>query len=96
MPQQCCCGRCLWRVRTAQEQLRQRYRKIYEDYRPQLMFWKEVLLMRKLLFAVIVVMLNNNIEMQYVWLQEDTWCASPQPQAPRALELFAARSFSRW
>ena len=61
---QCCCGRCLWRVRTAQEQLRQRYRKIYEDYRPQLMFWKEVLLMRKLLFAVIVVMLNNNIEMQ--------------------------------
>lgn len=47
-----------------QVQLRQRYRKVYEDYRPQLMFWKEVLLMRKLLFAAIVVMVNKNIEMQ--------------------------------
>ena len=45
-------------------QLRQRYRKIYEDYRPQLMYWKEVLLMRKLLFAAVVVMVNKNIELQ--------------------------------
>jgi hypothetical protein len=45
-------------------QLRQRYRKIYEDYKPARMYWKEVLLVRKLLFATIVVMGNKNIELQ--------------------------------
>ncbi len=48
-------------------QLRQRYRKIYEDFVPRYMYWKEVLLLRKLLFAAIVVMVNRNIELQYVW-----------------------------
>jgi hypothetical protein len=31
---------------TLVRQLRRRYRKIYEDYRPGTMFWKEVLLFR--------------------------------------------------
>jgi hypothetical protein len=47
-------------------QMRQRYKKIYEDFRPQFMAWKLVLLCRKLLFAIVVVM-PSNIEMQ-VWL----------------------------
>ena len=45
--------------------MRQRYKKIYEDYKPTYMFYKEVLLCRKLLFAVIVT-LNRSVEMQCV------------------------------
>ena len=53
-----------WSHSLAFVQLRQRYRKIYEDYKPARMYWKEVLLVRKLLFATIVVMGNKNIELQ--------------------------------
>lgn len=45
--------------------MRQRYKKIYEDYKPAFMFYKEILLCRKLLFAVIVTM-NRSVEMQCV------------------------------
>jgi hypothetical protein len=45
-------------------QMRLRYRKIYEDYKPRFMWWKLVLLARKLLFAAIVVMVNKDIELQ--------------------------------
>jgi hypothetical protein len=41
-----------------------RYRKIYEDYKPAYNYWKLVLLIRKLLFALIVVLLDNNVEVQ--------------------------------
>ena len=40
------------------------YRKVYEDYKPRFMYWKLVLLTRKLLLAVIVVLVNENIEAQ--------------------------------
>jgi hypothetical protein len=40
-------------------QLRQRYRKIYEDYRPQYKYWKVSLLMKKLLLTAIVVIVNS-------------------------------------
>jgi hypothetical protein len=43
-------------------QLRRRYRKIYEDYKPGLVFWKVVLIVRKFTFALIVVLLDNNVE----------------------------------
>ncbi len=45
-------------------QLRRRYRKIYEDYKPHAVYWKLVLLGRKFLFSVIVVLINTNIELQ--------------------------------
>jgi hypothetical protein len=32
--------------------------------RPQYMFWKEVLLLRKLLLAIIVVLINKDVELQ--------------------------------
>jgi hypothetical protein len=44
--------------------VRQRYRKLYEDYKPQHMHWKLVLLARKCVFAVIVVLLRGNIRAQ--------------------------------
>ncbi len=43
---------------------RNRYRKLYEDYKPQLVFWKLVLLARKLSFALVVVLLNSHNEAQ--------------------------------
>ncbi len=46
--------------------MRRRYRKIYEDFRPIFMWWKEMLLLRKLLFAVIVSIFSTRIEAQ-VW-----------------------------
>ncbi len=45
-------------------QLRRRYRKVYEDYKPHAVYWKLVLLGRKFLFSAIVVLLNSNIEAQ--------------------------------
>ncbi len=39
--------------------IRHRYRKLYEDFRPQFTYWKVVLLTRKCLLAVVVVSLNN-------------------------------------
>ena len=35
--------------------IRRRFRKIYEDYKPEFVYWKLVLLVRKLVFAVVVV-----------------------------------------
>jgi hypothetical protein len=43
---------------------RRRYRKVYEDYKPQFYYWKLVLLARKALFACIVVLLDTNVEAQ--------------------------------
>ncbi len=43
---------------------RHRYRKLYEDYQPQRLYWKVVLLARKLAFALIVVLLSSNITAQ--------------------------------
>jgi hypothetical protein len=43
---------------------RRRYRKIYEDYKPQFYYWKLVLLARKAVFACIVVLLDTNVEAQ--------------------------------
>ena len=51
----CVFGRC---------QLRRRYRKIYEDYKPKLAYWKVVLIARKFAFSLIVVMLDSDIEAQ--------------------------------
>lgn len=65
--------------------MRQRYKKIYEDYRPQFMAWRLVLLSRKLLFAAIVVLVNKNIELQYVAnyvLSRACWGQGPHDQAP--------------
>ena len=42
-------------------QLRTRYRKMYEDYKPQFLYWKLVLIVRKLTFACVVVLLSNNV-----------------------------------
>ena len=49
---------------NAHIQLRRRYRKIYEDYRPQFVYYKLVLMLRKLLFACVVVLLNRSVESQ--------------------------------
>ncbi len=38
---------------------RRRFRKVYEDYRPQRAYWKVVLLMRKLSLALIVVLADG-------------------------------------
>jgi hypothetical protein len=38
-----------------------RYKKIYEDFRPDFVYWKLVLLGRKLCLAFIVVLVNKNI-----------------------------------
>ncbi len=42
-------------------QLRQRYRAIYQNFRPGCCFWGLVLLTRKLLFAAISTMLNHRV-----------------------------------
>ena len=45
-------------------QVRQRYRKLYEDYKPEFMYWKLVLLVRKMVFAAIAVLLDHHIDTQ--------------------------------
>jgi hypothetical protein len=40
-------------------QFRRRYRKVYEDFRPQRAYWKVVLLMRKLGLGLITVLANG-------------------------------------
>jgi hypothetical protein len=40
-------------------QFRRRYRKVYEDFRPQCAYWKVVLLLRKLGLAMITVLANG-------------------------------------
>lgn len=44
--------------------LRRRYRKLYEDFKPHVLFWRLVLLARKLCLAVIVVLLSGNVQAQ--------------------------------
>ncbi len=44
--------------------VRRRYRKLYEDYKPQFMYWKLVLLARKLALASIGILLTRNPELQ--------------------------------
>ena len=53
--------------------MRTRYRKIYEDYNPRFVYWKLVLLARKLCFACVVVLLPGNIQAQV---------RKPSPSAP--------------
>ncbi len=40
-------------------QFRRRYRKVYEDFRPQCAYWKVVLLLRKLGLGLITVLANG-------------------------------------
>ena len=44
--------------------VRHRYRKLYEDYRPGLTYWKLALLVRKLCFACVTVLLRHHVETQ--------------------------------
>jgi hypothetical protein len=44
--------------------LRRRYGRLYGDYKPQFVFWKLLLFLRKFVFALIIVMLDANIQMQ--------------------------------
>jgi hypothetical protein len=44
--------------------VRHRFRKLYEDYKPEFMFWKLVLVCRKLCFALIVVLMSSNVAAQ--------------------------------
>ncbi len=39
--------------------IRQRYKKLYEDYKPSGIYWKLVIVFRKLCLAVIVILLSN-------------------------------------
>ncbi len=44
--------------------IRRRFRKLYEDYKPHAMFWKLVLLARKLYLSCVVVLMNQNVHAQ--------------------------------
>jgi hypothetical protein len=44
--------------------IRRRFRKLYEDYKPHAMFWKLVLLARKLYLSCVVVLLDSNPDAQ--------------------------------
>jgi hypothetical protein len=78
-----CCLGCVF----GRRQLRRRYRKIYEDYKPKLAYWKVVLIARKFAFSLIVVMLDSDIEAQVrvericqctvprSWHAEGIWCS---------------------
>lgn len=44
--------------------LRRRYRKLYEDFKPHVLFWRLVLLARKLCLAIIVVLVSGNVQAQ--------------------------------
>ena len=56
--------------------VRRRFRKLYEDYRPQLFAWKLVLLTRKLLFAMVVVLLNSDVLTQVALPCTTAWVPS--------------------
>jgi hypothetical protein len=45
-------------------QLRRRYKKVYEDFRPRFVWWRVVLLVRKSLFAAIAVLVDRNVGLQ--------------------------------
>ena len=44
--------------------VRHRYRKLYEDYKPEFAYWKVVLLLRKCMFAAVVQLLHDNVGVQ--------------------------------
>ncbi len=44
--------------------IRRRYRKLYEDYKPQFAYWKLVLIARKLVLAVTGIVLAGNASLQ--------------------------------
>lgn len=44
--------------------MRQRYQSIYGDFKPQFWFYKVIILVRRLLFAVIIEMCNNYVTLQ--------------------------------
>ena len=44
--------------------IRRRFRKLYEDYKPQYMYWKLVLVLRKLALAIIGILLTGNSQLQ--------------------------------
>ncbi len=45
-------------------QIRRRFRKLYEDYKPEHRYWKLVLIARKLGLAIIGIMLAGNAALQ--------------------------------
>ena len=46
--------------------MRQRYRSIYEDFKPQFCYFKVIILLRRLLFAVIIEMCSNYVTLQFI------------------------------
>jgi hypothetical protein len=46
--------------------MRQRYRSIYEDFKPQFCYFKVIILLRRLLFAVIIEMCSNYVTLQVI------------------------------
>ena len=44
--------------------VRRRFRKLYEDYKPQFSYWKLVLMMRKVCLACVAILLSKNAHMQ--------------------------------
>jgi hypothetical protein len=41
-----------------------RFKKLYEDYKPEFMYWKLTLMLRKFLFATVAVVLVHNTVFQ--------------------------------
>ena len=44
--------------------VRRRFRKLYEDFKPQYKYWKLVLISRKLCLAIIGILLSGNAALQ--------------------------------
>ena len=44
--------------------VRRRYRKLYEDYKPEFKYWRLVLILRKLCLAIIGILMTGNPELQ--------------------------------
>ena len=44
--------------------IRRRFRKLYEDYKPEYKYWKLVLIARKLCLAIIGILLTGNAALQ--------------------------------
>jgi hypothetical protein len=57
--------------------MRQRYRGLYQNFRPACCFWGLVLLARKLLFAAIAVMCNHQVALQVCAATTDAWRTVP-------------------
>ena len=48
--------------------VRRRFRKLYEDYKPEYKYWKLVLIARKLALAIIGILLTGNAALQVTML----------------------------